>query len=74
MAQWNIEQKAIIWYRTTVEADTFEEAVVKAEEQDDWYYDRHNQEFTGEYWGENTETENQYTLTDGIVEEESNGN
>lgn len=73
MAQWNIEQKAEVWYTTTVEADTFEEAINKAEDKGDWYRvdDALGVDFTEEYWGENTETGEQFTLTENDIIQEA---
>lgn len=63
MAIWNIEQKAEVWYSTSVEADTFDEAVMKAEEEESWYLvdDALGIEFTGKYWAQNTETRQEFT-------------
>lgn len=69
MAKWNIEQKTEVWYRTEVEADTFEEAIANANDAGDWYRND-DSNWLNEYWGENTENELQYSQIDGMTEEE----
>ena len=69
MAKWQIEQKTEVWYQTIVEADTFEEAILKADETGDWERGEYT-EFTDNYWGMNLDTEEQYTNYEGNIRQE----
>lgn len=75
MARWQIEQRAECWYRIEVEADSFEDAINKANEAKSWEFEflPDSVEFTDNYWGENTETEEQFTQYEGLIIGETNG-
>lgn len=69
MATWIIEQKTEVWYRTYVEADTFEEAINQSDESSDWER-LDEQDWSDDYWGENQDTGQQFTSTNGSIREE----
>jgi hypothetical protein len=64
--EFRIQQRADIWYETTIEADTFEEAVIKAYEDYnlDWSSLPESVEFRDEFWGED-EDGNEYSQREG---------
>lgn len=71
MAIWTVEQKAEVWYQTQVEADTLEQALLKADESGDWWRnEKYDTEFTDNYWLENQDTEEQFTVYNGITTQE----
>ena len=69
MATWTVEQKQEVWYSTTVEADTLEEAIQAADEleRSDWNPCHDTTEFTDEYWAMNEDTTDQYSVLNGMV-------
>jgi hypothetical protein len=52
--EFKIQQKAEIWYETTIEAETFEEAVIKAYEDSDldWSSQPETVQFRDHFWGQ----------------------
>jgi hypothetical protein len=59
MAEYEIQQKATIWYKVNVEANSPEEAIEKvqngeltSEEQDSWWQVLDSTEFLDEFWEE----------------------
>lgn len=60
--EFRIQQRAEIWYEATIEADTFEEAVIKAIEDCDldWSSLPGSVEFRDEFWGQD-EDGNEYS-------------
>jgi hypothetical protein len=70
MATWSIEQKTEVWWSTTVEADTFEEAMAIAQDENDWVRGE-EYEWCDEFWGMNEDTTEQYSLVHGqVIKEE----
>jgi hypothetical protein len=67
MATWTVEQKVEVWYSTTVEADTLEEAIKAADESSDWNIQPATREFCDEYWAMNEDTTDQYSVLNGLV-------
>lgn len=67
MATWTVEQKQEVWYQTSVEADTLEEAIEAADASGDWAIQLSTQEVCDEYWVMNEDTTEQYTVSNGIV-------
>ncbi len=68
MATWSVEQRVEVWYTTTVEAETPEQAIRIADDSGDWYIQDNNfQEWTDNYWLENNDTEEQYTCYNGLM-------
>lgn len=68
MATWKVQQKIEMWKETTIEAETYEEAIEKA-----WDYGREweiltmDWEDTEEFWLENQETAECLTVSpDGV--------
>ena len=58
--EFRIQQRAYIWYETRIEADTFEEAVIKAYEDFnlDWSILPESVESLDEFWGEDEDGNN----------------
>ena len=73
MAIWTVEQKVEVWYKTSVEADTPDQAIELANERDDWYRDndKGNQEWTEEYWLMNEDTTDQFMYHNGNITKEA---
>lgn len=73
MPKWNIEQRAEVWYSIEVEADTFEEAINRTNEAKSWEFTRNAEttHFTDNYWGENLDTEEQFTQYEGLIRQEN---
>lgn len=69
MATWTVEQKVEVWYKTTVEADTPEEAIELAGEDGDWVRAEES-EWTDNFWLMNEETTEQYTCYNGLMIQE----
>jgi hypothetical protein len=67
MATWTVEQKHEVWYQTTVEAETLEDAIKAADESDDWNIQTMTAEFCDEYWVMNEDSTEQYTISNGIT-------
>jgi len=67
MATWTVEQKQEVWYSTTVEADTLEEAIKAADDSNDWNAMHDTTQFTDEYWAMNEDTTDQYSVLNGMV-------
>lgn len=66
MAKFTIARQATAWEETTIEADTFEDAIDKAESDAFigelcWSLDHDTWEHTGSYWGRNEDTEEDFT-------------
>ena len=66
MAKFTIARQATAWEETTIEADTFEDAIDKAESDAfigdlSWALDHDTWEHTGSYWGRNEDTEEDFT-------------
>jgi len=66
MAKFTIRREATAWEETEIEAESFEDAVEKLE--DDyligdlsWALDWDTWEHTGAYWGRNEDTEEDFT-------------
>ncbi len=66
MATWTVEQKVEVWYQTTVEAETLEEAIKVSGDSDDWSR-RDYTEWTDEYWVMNEDSTEQYTFRNGVT-------
>ena len=63
MAKWIIEQRADVWYRTEVEAETFEEAIEQSQKPSaDWSLRTEYTEWQDDFWGMNEETEKTYSM------------
>jgi hypothetical protein len=71
MPEFRIQQKAIVWYETTIEADTPEQAIEQIRTGNNLELDWESQidavEFLETYWWENQDTEEQ-----GEINEEDN--
>jgi hypothetical protein len=67
MAKWTIARQATAWEETTIEADTFEEAIELLENEHihnldiSWSLDHDTWEPNGSYWGRNEDTEEDFT-------------
>lgn len=66
MAKFTIRREATAWEYATIEADDFQDAINKVE--DDyligdicWALDHDTWEHTGSYWGRNEDTEEDFT-------------
>jgi len=66
MATWTVEQKVEVWYKTTVEAETPEQAIRFADGEGDWQRTE-DTEWTDEYWVMNEDSTEQYTIRNGIM-------
>jgi hypothetical protein len=55
MAKFQVEQKVEIWYHTQVEAETMDEAIELADQQDNWESSL-ERNWTEEYFVENKDT------------------
>lgn len=62
MERYEVQRKVIAWEKTYVEANSFEEAVEKAQQSYDWDLISDDYERTDQYWVENQETEEQRDL------------
>jgi hypothetical protein len=64
--EYRVQQKATIWYETTVQADTPEQAIEKAREPEtdlDWWQVLDTTEFQNEFWWQD-ENEDEGTIPD----------
>jgi len=65
MAKFTISRKATAWENTTVEAESFEEAVRKVGDDysgdTSWDFDYDSWEPTGDYFGTNEDTQEEFT-------------
>lgn len=67
MAKFTIRREAKAWEYTTIEADSFEDAIDIIERADltefdqYWQLDHDTWETTGSYWGRNEDTEEDFT-------------
>lgn len=65
MAKFTIQRQATAWEETTIEADTFEDAMEIAENDYrgdlSWALHHDTWELTGSYWGRNEDTEEDFT-------------
>lgn len=67
MAIWKIDRKATAWETTTIEADTYEEAFRIAQDDEtegelSWAMDYDSWDLTGDYWGQNQETNEAFVM------------
>lgn len=70
MATWKVQQKIEMWKETTIEADTYEEAINKSWDSSVWWevLDS-NYEDLDEFWLENQETGKCLTVSpDGVFD------
>jgi hypothetical protein len=68
MATWTVEQKVEVWYSTTVEADSMDEAIRVADGEGEWEAMAHgHQEWCDEYCLTNEDTNEQYSVINGIT-------
>lgn len=67
MAKFTISREALAWEETTIEADSFEDAIELLENEHihnydiSWSLDHDSWEPTGSYWGRNEDTEEDFT-------------
>lgn len=68
MATWKVQQKVEAWKETTIEAETYEEAIEKSWEYgQDWELLTNDYEDQDEFWLENQETGECLTVSpDGV--------
>ena len=67
MATWTVDQKVEVWYRTSVEADSLEEAIKAADESGGWEIITDTQTWEDEYEATNEDTHERYSVTNGIT-------
>ena len=56
MAKFQVEQKVEVWYHTQVKAETYQQAIELADQQDNWESGL-ERNWSEEFWVLNTETE-----------------
>lgn len=62
MDTYEVQRKVIAWEKIYVEAESFEEAVEKAQGSYDWDLNVYDYERTDDFWVQNQETDEQRDL------------
>lgn len=62
MDTYEVQRKVIAWEKIYVEAQSFEEAVEKAQDSYDWDLNVYDYERTDDFWVQNQETDEQRDL------------